>query len=230
MDADSITLDNSTFKALASQTRVGLLKSLDARRKTASELSHELGATVQGISEHLHSLQQAGLVERKESGRKWVYYQLTAKGSAVLHPDSKKFWVLVSLSFLALLGYFSTPYFFSSQNTNALAYDASGSAERMALTPEGTPVPEALAAPPEDSSANAGVMAIKSTESDAQALQTNESNSIFEQGSPVEKAQDKQINQTRAASPLSSNEGLLLIAAAFLLAGAGWIKFVKKSA
>ena len=195
MDAESVTLDRDTFKALASQTRVSILKSLDSRRKTASELSHELGTTVQGISEHLHSLQQAGLVERKESGRKWVYYQLTSKGNAVLHPDAKKFWVLVALSILAFGAYFYSPIlsttegnFITSENTQAMAV-------------QGTPAPQLTAAKAPSQDAKAGE-------------QTT-------QQAPLDYAK---------AGAISGKETLLLLAAALFLAGAGWIKFVKKTA
>ncbi len=194
MDSSSITLDKDTFKALASENRIAILKSLDARRKTASELSHELGTTVQGISEHLHSLQQAGLVERQESERKWVYYKLTEKGSAVLHPDSKKFWVLIALSLLAFSAYFFTPMtegsggIISSDSSQAVAQN-----QRNAMIAQATPAPANAAAAEQISS-------------------SGNSNGV---------ESSKSVTQTHAAS---------FVIAALLLAGAGWLKLVKKSA
>ncbi|OIO24999.1 hypothetical protein AUJ14_05155 [Candidatus Micrarchaeota archaeon CG1_02_55_22] len=110
MAGSSITLDKKSFKALASDTRIAALKALDERRKTASELAKELALTVQSVSEHLDKLAEAGLVERAESERKWVYYSLTDSGRAVLHPGSARgFWVLLGISILAFAAALSRP-------------------------------------------------------------------------------------------------------------------------
>src|SRR3989344_5900244 len=99
MADDRIVLDASSFKALASETRVLILKELDKKRSTASEIAKALGVSVQTASEHLENMRVADLVERAETGRKWVYFSLTEKGKAVLHPESKRIWVLLSLAF-----------------------------------------------------------------------------------------------------------------------------------
>ncbi|MBI5229376.1 winged helix-turn-helix transcriptional regulator [Candidatus Micrarchaeota archaeon] len=99
---ERITLDKNAFKALASETRVEVLKRLDYRRMTQSELAHLMGLSVQAISEHLEKLEDAGLVVRKDEGRKWVYYELTDKGYALLHPERKNFWVLLGISLLMI--------------------------------------------------------------------------------------------------------------------------------
>lgn len=210
MDAESITLDKSTFKALASENRIAILKSLDKRRKTASELSHELGTTVQGISEHLQSLQQAGLVERQENERKWVYYNLTGKGSAVLHPDSKKFWVLVSLSLLALSTYFYSPTLFGERDPFASLGNAQATVAGDA-TPQ-APNRMVLVTPAPLSASNAEPQA--SPEPEKQIGRGG-------QGALQENAKSDSLAQTQA---------FLLVVASLLLAGAGWIKFVKKRA
>lgn len=104
MDDDTITLDKGAFKALASDTRVGILKSLGIRRKTMSELAREHGMSVSTIKEHLDNLSGVGLVEQKDEGHKWKYYELTRKGRGVLNPEERKIWILLSISALALLG------------------------------------------------------------------------------------------------------------------------------
>jgi DNA-binding transcriptional ArsR family regulator len=97
-DEKKIVLDSSSFKALASETRVLMLKELGKKRSTASEIAKALGISVQAASEHLENLRIAGLVERADEGRKWIYFTLTEKGQAVLHPDKgKRLWVLLSL-------------------------------------------------------------------------------------------------------------------------------------
>lgn len=99
---DQIALDLNSFKALASETRVQILKKLDKRRATASELSKTLGVSVQGVSQHLEKMASAGLVERAGEKRKWVYFDLTSKGRRLLHPESQQgLWVVLGLSLLA---------------------------------------------------------------------------------------------------------------------------------
>src|SRR3989338_7276991 len=93
-----VVLDSSSFKALASEKRVLILKELDKKRCTASEVAKNLGISVQAASEHMENLRIAGLVERVDEGRKWIYFTLTEKGKAVLHPEGgKRFWVLLSV-------------------------------------------------------------------------------------------------------------------------------------
>src|SRR5216117_1244995 len=76
-----ITLDQESFRALASDVRVEVLKRLDARRETVTDLSNPT------LLEHLEKLQSAGLVKRVDEGRKWIYYELTDKGRKILHPE-----------------------------------------------------------------------------------------------------------------------------------------------
>ena len=101
---DKITLDRKIFEALASETRVNILKSLDERPKTIAELSRELSFSKSSLHEHLSKMLKVGLVERQEYS-KWVYYKLTDKGKSILHPHERlKILVLLSFSFLSLIG------------------------------------------------------------------------------------------------------------------------------
>ncbi len=83
----TITLDQESFKALASEVRVGILKRLDERRETVTDLSGLLSLSKPTLLEHLEKLQAAGLVKRVDEGRKWIYYELSAKGKKLLHPE-----------------------------------------------------------------------------------------------------------------------------------------------
>lgn len=95
---DKIVLDSSSFKALASESRVLMLKELAKKRCTASELSKTLGISVQAASEHLENLRVAGLVERVDEGRKWIYFALTEKGKAVVQPEGgKRLWIMLTV-------------------------------------------------------------------------------------------------------------------------------------
>src|SRR2546422_1008481 len=82
-----ITLDQESFKALASDVRVGILKRLDVRRETVTDLSGLLNLSKPTLLEHLEKLQAAGLVKRIDEGRKWIYYALSDKGHKILHPE-----------------------------------------------------------------------------------------------------------------------------------------------
>lgn len=101
---EKIILDSNTFKALASRTRLMILKNLDERQKTISELSKTMELNKATIYEHLSLLQEAGLVTKIESGNKWVYYKLTWKGVDLLHPEKKKIVILLSTSLIFLIG------------------------------------------------------------------------------------------------------------------------------
>ena len=98
---EKITLDKKAFKTLASDTRIGILKSLGVRRKMLSELAKEHKMSVSTVSEHLGKLVDAELIRQVDDGHKWKYYELTRKGKAVLNPEEKKIWILLSLSLLA---------------------------------------------------------------------------------------------------------------------------------
>jgi len=98
MTDEKITLDKEVFKTLASGTRVDILKSLDRRRKTLSELSKQLGMSVSTIKEHLDNLVSVDLIVQIDDGHKWKYYELTKKGKDILHPEDKRIWILLGLS------------------------------------------------------------------------------------------------------------------------------------
>lgn len=100
-----IVLDAETFKVLASDTRLAILKSLDERPKTVSELARELELNKATVFEHLKSLTEGELVKKKErEGRKWVYYTLGWKGKSLLHPENTTVLVLLSLGLLGSTG------------------------------------------------------------------------------------------------------------------------------
>ncbi len=103
MPDEKITLDRKTFRTLASDTRVSILKSLDQRRKMLTELSKELKMSPSTVKEHMDSLKRADLVVLKDDGHKWKYYELTRHGKNILHPGDIKVWVILSLSGLAFL-------------------------------------------------------------------------------------------------------------------------------
>ena len=77
---EKITIDKDTLKAIASDTRLNILKQLDKKKHTLSDLSKSLKLSGPTIKEHLDVLSKAGLVRKEASLRKWKYYSLTLKG------------------------------------------------------------------------------------------------------------------------------------------------------
>jgi|GEM_PF-945343 len=101
---DEIRLDRETFKALAADTRVNILKSLSKRRMTGAELATEVSLSPSTIKEHLDQLEKARLIEQMDEGRKWKYYALTFKGRQITTSErpSMRVWIVLGLSILAL--------------------------------------------------------------------------------------------------------------------------------
>ena len=99
-----IRLDKETFKALASGTRVDILKLLGQRRHMQTEIAAVLSLSTPTVKEHLDALEKVGLVERHEEGRKWKYYSLSKKGKGVLNPEEMKIWIVLALFIFSVVG------------------------------------------------------------------------------------------------------------------------------
>ncbi len=104
--ADKIALDKKTLGALSSETKVNILKSLDIRRMTASELSKKLNLPKSTIHENLKRLIDADLVKKNDDNNtNRVYYELTEKGITILHPHKMtKIILLLSSAALSFVG------------------------------------------------------------------------------------------------------------------------------
>jgi len=103
LDMPKVTLDINSFKALASDTRLNILKALDGKKMNLKDLSNATNLNKATLHEHLTKLTEAGIVKRKErEGHKWVYYKLTWKGEGLLHPENTRIVVLFSATFIAL--------------------------------------------------------------------------------------------------------------------------------
>jgi DNA-binding transcriptional ArsR family regulator len=139
---DKIVLDRKSFEALAVDTRVKILKALQQRRKTLSELSAELNLSVSGVKEHLETLENAALVTKMDDGHKWKYYELTNKGSVVVQPRELKVWILLAISLVALsfaFLYFMNPQIGASTKTEMLKDTGGSSAPLMGAVPTSAP-------------------------------------------------------------------------------------------
>jgi DNA-binding transcriptional ArsR family regulator len=154
-----VTLDREAFKVLASDTRLDILKALDERPMTVSELGRKLELNKATVFEHLEKLASAGLVKKQDDDeRKWVYYSLSWKARRILHPERVTIALLFSSSLAAMLSGVVVAAEYLRQVAPPLPPSAPGDAERagIAATPpaEGDPQPMAGAA---DSAAQKGV-------------------------------------------------------------------------
>ncbi len=100
-------LSKNEFKALSSDTRTTILKILDERNHTLSELSIKTEMSAPTIKQHTKILIDSGLIELKDEGRKWKYYCLTKKGKELLNSNENKTNILIILSstIVVLLGF-----------------------------------------------------------------------------------------------------------------------------
>jgi len=98
-----VTLDINAFKALASDTRLDILRTLDGKKMSLKDISNATNLNKATLHEHLSKLNEAGLIKKKErEGHKWVYYKLSWKGESLLHPENTKIVVLFATTFIAL--------------------------------------------------------------------------------------------------------------------------------
>jgi len=133
-----ITLDRETFKALASDTRLDILKTLDGKNMGLNEIAKVTNLNKATLHEHLTKLHEAGLIKRNErDGHKWVYYRLTWKGESLLHPENAKIVVLFVTTFVALwVGIIQLIWYIKGTITN-VGYDMYTMGDDVILTSKG---------------------------------------------------------------------------------------------
>lgn len=100
---DETVIDSKTIKVLASEKRKAILKNLSNRRMTLSELAAAMGMSFSAMKEHLDLISSAGLIEQKDDGHKWKYYELTRKGRYIINPVEKRVFIVIGISVLSLL-------------------------------------------------------------------------------------------------------------------------------
>ena len=104
---EKIILDEQSFKALSANSRVSILKKLNERRMTLSELSKRIGLKGPTVKEHCTILQNAELIKKIDEGRKWKYYELTGKGKQIVAPSiltEAKMLVTLCISAIVFVG------------------------------------------------------------------------------------------------------------------------------
>lgn len=99
-----VELDKKSIFALASDTRLEILKSLNPMRRTVTQLSEELKIDKGAVHRHLKKMEEGGLVKRFED-HGFVYYGLTWKARNLIVPSENTRIVIVlsSIWILALV-------------------------------------------------------------------------------------------------------------------------------
>lgn len=98
-----VVLDKKSLFALASDTRMEILKSLQHMRRTVSQLSEEMQMDKAGVHRHLKKLEEGGLVKRYED-HGFVYYGLTWMGRDLMSPnENTKIVIMISTSWLLVI-------------------------------------------------------------------------------------------------------------------------------
>ncbi len=138
-----IIIDRKALFALASETRIEILKKLDKRRMTLTELSESLNMSKTTVKEHLDKLVEAGIIRKVDEGRKWIYYELTEKGRKILHPDNltKIILLLSSAIASALVGSFEVYRFLTIKPTKPTSIPVPTRIPVPAPIPPPTPAP-----------------------------------------------------------------------------------------
>jgi DNA-binding transcriptional ArsR family regulator len=99
---EEIVLDRADIAALSSDTRVAIVKALDTRPMTVSELAGHLGLAKSTVHEHLSMLADRGMVTEDED-RKWRHYSLTERMRRLLRPgNSHRISILLGTSLVTL--------------------------------------------------------------------------------------------------------------------------------
>src|SRR2546428_807522 len=96
-----VTLDQASFRALASETRIAILRALHEHPMTLTDLANRLNISKPGVMKHLDLLQEAGLVLRDPPERKWILYRLTTKGERILDPNRTRIALALGFSLVA---------------------------------------------------------------------------------------------------------------------------------
>jgi DNA-binding transcriptional ArsR family regulator len=75
LSASAVDLVAERFRILGEPVRIRILQALQAGERNVSTLVTDVGSTQPNVSKHLRTLQEAGLVARRQDGNN-VYYSI----------------------------------------------------------------------------------------------------------------------------------------------------------
>lgn len=135
-------IDKQTIKALSSDSRTEILKMLSEKRSIPADISKRLSLNSSTIAEHLQKLEKAGLVKKEKTGHKWIYYEITEKGTSLVKPKIPVQFILV-LSIGLIMAFFGIANMFDNYKAS---WATSTSAISDAALPTVSPLPSAAVA------------------------------------------------------------------------------------
>jgi DNA-binding transcriptional ArsR family regulator len=95
-----VELDKKSLFALASDTRVEILRALQPMRRTVTQLSETLDIDKAAVHRHLKKMEEGGLVKRYED-HGFVYYGLSWKARDLMSPsENTRIVILLSLTWM----------------------------------------------------------------------------------------------------------------------------------
>lgn len=98
-----VELDRKALFALASDTRLEILKALVSERRTVSQLAETLGVDKAAVYRHLKKLEEGDFVKR-EDDHGFVYYRLSWKARDIISPgENTRIIVLISSSIVLMV-------------------------------------------------------------------------------------------------------------------------------
>lgn len=98
-----VEIDKKALFALASDTRLDILRALQPMRRTVTQLSETLNIDKAAVHRHLKKLEEGGFVKRFED-HGFVYYGLSWKARDILSPnENTRVIVLLSSSWIFVL-------------------------------------------------------------------------------------------------------------------------------
>lgn len=210
---DDLPIDVDLLKVLASDTRRDILRLLQKRRMTLSEMASSLNLKKATILEHLKKLVEAGLIRRLEDERLWVYYELTHRGGRLVNPGRTRFFLVLGLGAAAaivLAGFAIAAITFSGADTDRASSVGGGGmyAEIASAEALGGGAPVALKATIQtDQGPVAPVRAMLLSTYDARALQAGTL-----QGVPLEAAATEDgVVLLRSAAPVPAGDYYLYV-------------------
>jgi DNA-binding transcriptional ArsR family regulator len=103
-DKMKVELDKKALFALASDSRMEILKALNPQRRTVAQLADQLSIDKAAVHRHLKKLEEGGLVTRFED-HGFVYYGLSWKARDVISPgENTKIIIVFSMTVAMVIG------------------------------------------------------------------------------------------------------------------------------
>ena len=119
-----VELDKKSLFALASDTRLDILRSLQPMRRTVSQLAEALQIDKAAVYRHLKKMEEGGLVKKYED-HGFVYYGLSWKARDLMSPNENtrivillsSTWIFAAAVIVMLLFAFATQGFGGTSRT-----------------------------------------------------------------------------------------------------------------